>query len=157
MRPVRFRVPCGMASREERLVGELRRVGERITPVRRAVLRELIATRGHLTAEDLADRIQRTLPSAHLATIYRTLEVLERHGLIDHAHLGHGRAVYHLADDPHHHLVCEVCGAVIEVPDALFRDLSGTLRAEYGFRIRPHHFAVLGRCRACAAAGPADG
>jgi Fe2+ or Zn2+ uptake regulation protein len=46
--------------------------------------------------------------------------------------------------------VCEVCGTVIEVPDATFAELESTLRRRYGFTIRPNHFAVLGRCRACA-------
>jgi Fe2+ or Zn2+ uptake regulation protein len=71
-------------------------------------------------------------------------------GVVDHVHLGHGRAVYHLADEPHQHLVCEVCGTVIEVPDATFAELAAALRRRYGFTIRPNHFAVLGRCRTCA-------
>ena len=55
-----------------------------------------------------------------------------------------------MRDEPHQHLVCEVCGAVVEVPDALFDDLARRVRAEYGFAIRPNHFAVLGRCDACS-------
>ena len=43
-------------------------------------------------------------------------------------------------------LVCEECGAVIEVPETLFDELAGQLREGYDFTIRPHHFAVLGRC-----------
>jgi Fe2+ or Zn2+ uptake regulation protein len=38
---------------------------------------------------------------------------------------------------------------VVEVPERLFDDLAATLRRRYGFAIRPHHFAVLGRCGAC--------
>jgi Fe2+ or Zn2+ uptake regulation protein len=72
--------------------------------------------------------------------------------VVDHVHLGHGRAVYHLTDEPHQHLVCEVCGAVVEVPDATFADLARTLQGHYGFAIRPNHFAVLGRCEDCARA-----
>jgi Fur family transcriptional regulator, ferric uptake regulator len=71
-------------------------------------------------------------------------------GVVDHVHLGHGRAVYHLLDDPHQHLVCEVCEAVIEVPDALFAPLAEALARDYAFTLRPNHFAVLGRCEACA-------
>ncbi|HEX2062810.1 MAG TPA: transcriptional repressor, partial [Acidimicrobiales bacterium] len=68
----------------------------------------------------------------------------------DHVHLGHGRAVYHLADESHQHLVCESCGVVVEVPDALFAALARRLRSQFGFELRPRHFAVSGRCAACA-------
>jgi Fur family ferric uptake transcriptional regulator len=130
----------------------IREQGERVTTARRALVTALVQARGHVTADDLAALVQKAQPDVHLSTIYRSLDALERIGVVDHVHLGHGRAVYHLADEPHQHLVCEVCGAVIEVPDATFADLGGTLRRRYGFTIRPNHFAVLGRCRACARA-----
>lgn len=126
--------------------------GGRVTTARRALVTALVQARGHVTADDLAALVQKAQPDVHLSTIYRSLDALERIGVVDHVHLGHGRAVYHLADEPHQHLVCEVCGAVVEVPDATFAELSDTLRRDYGFTIRPNHFAVLGRCRACARA-----
>ena len=124
--------------------------GGRVTTARRALVTALVQARGHVTADDLAALVQKAQPDVHLSTIYRSLDALERIGIVDHVHLGHGRAVYHLADEPHQHLVCEGCGAVVEVPDATFAALSDTLRRGYGFTIRPNHFAVLGRCRACA-------
>ena len=130
----------------------IRGQGERVTTARRALITALVQARGHVTAEDLAALVQKEQPDVHLSTIYRSLDALERMGVVDHVHLGHGRAVYHLSDEPHQHLVCEVCGTVIEVPDATFADLGATLRRRYGFTIRPNHFAVLGRCRICARA-----
>ena len=64
-------------------------------------------------------------------------------------HLGHGRAVYHLADAVHPHLSCEHCGSVVEIPADMFGDLGQRLLDQYGFAIRPHHFALVGRCSAC--------
>jgi Fe2+ or Zn2+ uptake regulation protein len=137
-------------ARRDRLVAMIRDHGARVTTARRALVTALVQARGHVTADDLAALVQKAQPDVHLSTIYRSLDALERIGVVDHVHLGHGRAVYHLADEPHQHLVCEVCGAVVEVPDATFAELSDTLRRRYGFTIRPNHFAVLGRCRACA-------
>jgi Fe2+ or Zn2+ uptake regulation protein len=137
-------------ARRDRLVTMIRDHGARVTSARRALVTALVQTKGHVTADDLAALVQKAQPDVHLSTIYRSLDALERIGVVDHVHLGHGRAVYHLADEPHQHLVCEVCGAVVEVPDATFAKLSDTLRRRYGFAIRPNHFAVLGRCRACA-------
>jgi Fe2+ or Zn2+ uptake regulation protein len=103
----------------------------------------------HVTADDLAARIRDSHPEVHRSTVYRTLESLERLGLADHVHLGHGRAIYHLAGNPHQHLVCEVCGRVSEVPEAFFAELSERARRNYGFCVPSRHFAVLGRCEDC--------
>lgn len=138
------------ADRLSRILSEVRAAGGRMTTARRALVSALLAAPGHVTADDLAEAVQRDHPDVHRSTIYRTLDALEQMGIVDHVHLGHGRAVYHLADDPHQHLVCEVCGAVTEAPDELFASLATRLRDEYGFAIRPNHFAVLGRCRGCA-------
>lgn len=136
--------------RLDRILMQLRQAGGRVTPARRALVGALLEADGHVTADDLAEAVQRSHPDVHRSTIYRTLDALEALGVVDHVHLGHGRAVYHLLDDPHQHLVCERCGSVIEAPDALFAPLADALLAGYGFVLRPNHFAVLGRCATCA-------
>lgn len=108
-----------------------------------------MAADDHLSADDLASLVQRAHPGIHRATVYRSLEALEGAGLVEHVHLGHGRSVYHLADDLHQHLVCEVCGAVEEAPADLLAAVARRLRRERGFVMRPYHFAVLGRCSRC--------
>ena len=141
-----------LASTDPRLaeiLDMLRGHGGRITTPRRAIISALLKSGGHITADELTSQIQADYPDVHLSTIYRCLETLEQLAVIDHIHLGHGRAIYHLADEAHQHLMCEVCGAVIEVPDSLFASLGERLQAEYGFAIRPRHFALLGRCADC--------
>ena len=68
----------------------------------------------------------------HMSTIYRFLDELEEIGVVTHSHLGHGRAVYDVTPVGHSHLVCEVCGAVTESPNELFRGIrrlgEGSLR-----------------------------
>ena len=109
----------------------------------------LVSTPGHMTADALVEAVQRTHPDVHRSTIYRCLDALEQLEVVDHTHLGHGPAVYHLADEQHHHLVCEACGAVVEVDDAIFEDLRARLDQDHDFHIRPHHFALPGRCATC--------
>lgn len=137
-------------ARQEQILAALRATGGRVTPARRALVAALLGSPKHATADDLATAVQQSHPDVHQSTIYRTLDALEALGVVDHVHLGHGRAVYHLADDPHQHLVCEVCGHVIEVADDAFADLADKLQREHRFTLRPNHFAVLGRCAACA-------
>lgn len=129
----------------ERILDRIRAAGGRVTGPRRQLVTALVDADDHVTAEDLAAAVG----EPHLSTVYRTLDALEELGVVDHVHLGHGRAVYHLTDASHQHLVCEACGDVTEVPEGLFTSLARKLQADYGFRMRPNHFAVLGRCAAC--------
>jgi Fe2+ or Zn2+ uptake regulation protein len=138
-----------MAVGVDDVLGLIRSSGGRVTSARRAILQALIDHPGHATAEEITAAVQARQPDVHESTVYRFLEELERLGVVDHAHLGHGAAVYHFADDAHHHLVCERCGAVVEVPDRMLAPLRKRLRDDYGFDLRPRHFAVVGRCRAC--------
>ena len=73
-----------------------------------------------------------TNPDVDTSTVYRTLGLFEELGIVEHAHLGHGPAVYHLGQT-HQHLVCEVCGTVIDVPVGALDALAA--RAPRGLRL----------------------
>ena len=144
-------VRTARADRLDRVLALLRANGGRVTSPRRAILEALIGHGEHPTAEQLTAVVQARQPDVHESTVYRFLDDLERLGVVDHVHLGHGPAVYHFADDTHHHLVCQTCGRVIEVPDQTFTGLRRRLRSDFGFEIDQRHFAVVGRCTDCAA------
>src|SRR5438477_13086952 len=127
----------------------MRAQGARVTVQRRLVIDALLRGPRHLTAEDLSAAVQAANPEIHLSTIYRTLESLEHQGIVQHAHFGHGPAVYHLAAADHLHLVCECCERVVEVPRAAYASFEHMLADDYAFTVTPHHFAVQGRCAAC--------
>jgi Fur family transcriptional regulator, ferric uptake regulator len=136
-------------ARVEEVLGQLRARGGRVTTPRRAILKALLQADDHVTADDLLARVQATHPDIHTSTVYRTLETLAGLGVVDHVHLGHGRAVYHLADHRHQHLLCTGCGLVTEAPDDVLGDLTRRLDQEYGFALQARHFALTGRCRRC--------
>jgi Fur family transcriptional regulator, ferric uptake regulator len=127
----------------------VRESGGRVTSSRRLLLEAIFNDQGHHSAEDLAAIVQEKAPDVHLSTVYRNLEELERLGVVVHSHLGHGPATYHLAAGAHCHFVCEQCGTAFMAPDELFVTLAERAQAQYGFRIDPHHFSILGRCRDC--------
>ena len=133
------------------MLDRLRSQGGRVTTPRRLLVRSLVGAAGHRTAEELAAEIQAQAQDVSISTVYRNLEELERLGVVVHSHLGHGPATYHLATAAHGHLVCEKCGAHVEVPDEFFGDLARRAAAGFGFEIDPRHFAVIGRCSACQA------
>jgi Fur family ferric uptake transcriptional regulator len=135
----------------EAVLAVLRSRGGRVTSSRRILLQVLFEADGHMSAEALAEAVQERAPDVHLSTIYRNLEDLEHLGVISHSHLGHGPSSYLLASHAHAHFICADCGAMNEAPDALFRGLARTAKAQLGFAIDPKHFAILGRCAQCSA------
>jgi len=143
---------AGEAPELDELVEQLRATGARVTSARRLVLRELLASGDeHPTAEELAQRIQRTDPEVHVSTVYRTLESVEQAGLVVRAGLGDGPTTYHLAHDRHHHARCDGCGAVIHLDDRAFATVVRRLERDHGFLAAPRHLTVQGRCRGCRA------
>jgi Fur family ferric uptake transcriptional regulator len=132
--------------------------GMRVTPQRLMILQVIDEGHGHLTAEQIGDRIRTRFPSIHQGTIYRTLEVLREAGLVSETHLGDRSAVYELVGShPHHHLVCDNCGQVIEVGDTMLEPLRAELLNRFGFHARTEHFAIFGLCAACAQKQAASG
>jgi Fe2+ or Zn2+ uptake regulation protein len=140
---------AGSAESIEAIVEILREKGQRVTTPRRLLITSLLQAGGHRSAEELAAEVQAQAPDVHISTIYRNLEELQRLGVIEHVHLGHGAATYHLAGISHGHLVCSNCGSILEVPDDVFRSLARDVDKHYGFEIDPHHFAMVGFCVSC--------
>jgi Fur family ferric uptake transcriptional regulator len=131
------------------VLGLIRARGGRVTAARQAVVEALVAADGdHITAAEVAHRVESSHPEVHRSTIYRTLDALEEMGVLTHVHLGHGPSTYHIAEDAHVHAVCSVCEQVIELPGDALDDVARQLRRR-GFELAPQHFALSGRCRAC--------
>lgn len=125
--------------------------GLRITPQRLVILQVIDEGQGHLTAEEIGERIRGRFPGVHQGTIYRTLDALRAAGMVTETRLGDRSAVYELVGShPHHHLVCERCGGVTEVDDALLEPLRAALQTQFGFHAHTEHFAIFGLCARCA-------
>ena len=122
-----------------------------MTTARRAIVQALLDHDGHPTAEELTSLVHAGHPDVDKSTVYRFLDDLEKLGVVDHVHLGHGAAVYHFAEDAHQHLVCESCGRVIEVPSEILNALRRTLHTDFGFTLEARHFALPGQCDNCSA------
>ena len=81
------------------------------------VLEVLAAHPGHITAEKVLNAVQKRYPYVNKTTVYRTLELLTELGLASMTHMGGNQYEYELLESPHHHLICKVCGDVIELPE----------------------------------------
>lgn len=137
---------------EQRLVDEMRRHGMRITMARREICRILAHNeKQFLTVTSILQEAEEGGHQLELSTVYRTLDELEKIGLVNHVHFGSGTAgTWHLAlDQNHHHLVCENCGKTIEISVGQLESAFEGLRSEFGFRPNVRHFTILGHCREC--------
>jgi len=130
---------------------ELRRAGLRSSAPRTAVL-ELIGRQDCvLSAQEIAERLSSDGRRVGVATVYRTLDLLEELGLIGHTHLGHGAPVYHLADDQHLHVVCHRCESVVSVDPSVLTDVVDRMQRDHGFRVDVGHVTLSGECADCRA------
>jgi Fur family ferric uptake transcriptional regulator len=126
--------------------------GVRSTRGRRAVLRVLERERGRqLSAQEVHRRVRRIDPRVGLTTVYRTLSLLHREGILDVVSSDGREQAYRLCTPRHHHhLVCSSCGAVVELAECDVASVQKSLERTYGFRISEHSLSFRGLCRACA-------
>ncbi len=120
----------------------------RMTPQRQLVL-DAVRTLGHATPEQICAHVQRFAPAVNITTVYRTLDLLDRIGLVRHTHLGHGAPTYSAQEHEHVHLACHSCGGVTEVPRELLDGLAADLADRCGFALDVSHLALSGLCTDC--------
>lgn len=136
-----------------RAIDQLRAQDHRVTGARRAVIETLARHGGHPNAVELSAEIEKRHPGIHLATVYRTLEVLTELGVVTHVHMGHGAAAYHLSslvqEQEHLHARCRTCERVFDLPADMLDPIRTRLADESDFVLDPRHVALSGACRAC--------
>lgn len=133
--------------------------GLRFTLPRQMILDVLYRTRGHLSAEDIYFKIHPVYPQIGLTTIYRTLDLLDRMGLVTKFDFGDGKARYELVSPGdelrHHHLICRKCGRIIDYSDfvkeetRLIKEIEKELSKKYNFEINSHKIYFQGLCSKC--------
>lgn len=141
----------GMDKSEQRAVryeAELRTEGIRITRQRRALLRVLAEAKDHPDANELYRRVVMRDPSVALSTVYRTLGVLEKRGVIHRLEFDDRRARFEHADRQHHdHLIDVETGEVIEFRSEKIERLQAEIAAELGYEIIHHKLQLYGMKR----------
>jgi Fur family ferric uptake transcriptional regulator len=126
-----------------------------ITAQRMAIADVVLGTERHLSAEDVAALLREGGASAGTATIYRTLEVLVRSGLVVERDFGEGFKRYEASRGiPHHeHLLCTVCGRVTEFRDERLERMTTLLAEAHDFSRQRHRLVIYGLCGDCRRGG----
>jgi Fur family ferric uptake transcriptional regulator len=121
------------------------------TAQRLAIADVVLGTDSHLSAEEVATALRERGASAGTATVYRTLEVLVRSGLVVERDFGEGFKRYEASRGvPHHeHLLCTVCGRVTEFRDERLERMTTLLAETHDFSRQRHRLVIYGLCGDC--------
>jgi len=140
------------------LIDLARRHGVRVTRQRAIILQALCELGGHASAEDVYEQATLHRRDVDLSTVYRTLERFRDLRILSQTDLGRGRAEYEIVtDQPHHHLVCQGCGQVIDLDHTYLAASAEAIHRDYGFEPIFDHFAIFGWCRECKNDGGGQG
>ena len=151
-------VHCGMQDGRDAIedsaemtLSKLRTLGHRITAPRVAVVETLASSPGHQSAEEILVQVNELHPSVGRASVFRTLQLLLRAGVLLSSSRAENRTTYILCPSGrHHHLVCTECGRTVSFDECVAEGLEETLAARHGFRVSGHQLEVFGRCGDCA-------
>jgi len=137
---------AGESNRTEKMTAALRKAGIRVTRQRIALLGVLADADDHPDAVGLLERTKLVEPSVSLATVYRTLTVLEEEGVVQrHAFQG-GGARFETAHEEHHDHILDVdTGEVIEFQSDKIEQLQEEIARELGYEVVHHRLELY--CR----------
>ncbi len=126
----------------------LRETPLKATPQRLAILKEIYEA-GHIDLETIYKNLSDTFPSMSLATVYKNIHILKKYGVIKELAITGAKSKYELAlQKPHHHLICKVCGNVIDI-DVDTNFLKQQLKELKDFEISNCDIYCYGICSSC--------
>lgn len=130
----------------------LKKNGLKFTIQREVILETLYNSDEHLTPEALHKRIQEAHPDLKtgIATIYRTLSLLESEDIVTSLSFGAQGKKYELGAKEHHdHMICTECGSITEFVDDAIEKRQHLIAEEYGFDMHDHSMQIYGICAQC--------
>jgi Fur family ferric uptake transcriptional regulator len=133
----------------------LLRQGLKLTTERSALVREIFSIHYHFEADELLFKMKQKGLKISRATVYRTLELLVKSGMVRRVHLGEEHYHYeHVTGNSHHdHLICTTCGGVIEFHDEVLEQRQRDICEKKKFTPTFHNLQILGVCESCTRKG----
>ncbi|WP_300162198.1 transcriptional repressor [Solidesulfovibrio sp.] len=139
-------------SRLDAVLGHLRRAGRRISPQRLAIVRVLVESPDHPTAEAVHRRLLPEHPDMSLATVYKTIVALKECGeILELQFSGQDNRYDAKSPTPHPHCICLACGAIADPPAVGLDELTRSLARASGYAISAHRLDFYGLCPVCQA------
>lgn len=126
----------------------------KVTPQRMAVYAVLKQTKEHPNVEMIYKKLKPNYPAISLATVYKTVDILKKVGLIQELNIGEGGLRYDSVTAPHAHVYCKKCGKVADVENISLEQLQDRLpiknvTEETGFHVSAMQLYFYGLCPYC--------
>ena len=129
--------------------GVCRRYGVKATHQRAEIYRELARTNEHPDAETIYARVRKRIPVISLDTVYRTLRLLEKKGLISRVGSLGERTRFDANTDRHHHFVCTECGFIGDIYNEEWNDFQAPSDVIAMGKVNSVHIELRGLCKTC--------
>ncbi|AMB94451.1 transcriptional repressor [Aerococcus sanguinicola] len=136
-------------SKYAKTITALREHKVRITPQREAIIKYLIETKDHPTAEDIFNELSPHFKSMSLATVYNNLNLLTRMHLVRELNYGDDASHFDFDLDRHYHVICEHCGRIVDLYYPILYELESYAAAYTGFKVNNHRLEIYGLCQDC--------
>jgi Fur family ferric uptake transcriptional regulator len=151
------RVSTGERLNTVQTTGKLRQAmaerGIRMTRQRRVILQVMDDAEQHLDVDQILDRARKIDSGVHLVTVYRTIDLLKKQGLIDELDLLHLRGDRHYYEThgprDHIHVACLRCGKVREFESRLYEQLKEQIARDFNMKVTVSRTEVGGYCAEC--------
>jgi Fur family ferric uptake transcriptional regulator len=130
----------------------LARAGHQRGGARERIIELLARQSCALSAVEIEDALRAEGTPTGRASIYRVLDLLVEHGLVERVAVGQGQARFETIDPSgahHHHLVCEECGRLVAFDDPGLERAIDSLSARLGVRVKHHDVLLRGACERC--------
>ncbi len=124
----------------------LRKKRLKTTQQREAIVDAFLRSNGHVNLEDLLGAARKKNPSVGLATVYRTVKLLEDAGLASSRQFGSGHTLYENAGHHHDHIICQQCHLIVEFESDEIERLQSDIARKQGFQIMQHRHELFGLC-----------
>ena len=127
----------------------LGRKGLKWTRQRKAILDLFLRTRGHLTGEEVYEKVAQQDSSIGFSTVYRTLRLFVDANIASERHFRDGVTRYEVRQAHHDHLVCQECGKIVEFERDDIEELQEVVARQHGFILSSHRHELYGICPSC--------
>lgn len=132
----------------------LKKEGHKLTP-QRLLIWHILAEGKHLTAEQIHKQVKSQFPGVDLATVYRTLELLVRLGLVQETSVSFGPSRFEATEEiGHSHIICRHCGRVEHFNASQLLKAAATICQEKGFDFAKTEINLASVCQNCLKRSP---
>ena len=133
----------------EESIASLRKAGIRITPQRQAIIRYLISSHSHPTADEIYQALSPDFPNISVATIYNNLRVFKDIGIVKELTYGDSSSRFDFNTHNHYHIICEKCGKIVDFHYPQLDEVEQLAQHVTDFDVTHHRMEIYGVCKDC--------